>query len=223
MATPVYSPWTEEPGRLQSMGSQIVRHNGSDFACMHYLVVMVKLKAWKVISRSVLLFVTPFFGKGSSQVALRCGSPLSCLSPPLGESTVDCSISAGVLVSYTVWMCALMWVCVCAVCNCQIWTWCYDLNMMVYITYDGRHHIRHQESSFNCLKWKWLSCVQRFATPGTVAHQAPLSMGFSRQECWSVLPCPPPGDLPNPGIELGSPALWKILYHLSHQGSHSIT
>ena len=34
-----------------------------------------------------------------------------------------------------------------------------------------------------------------------VAHQAPLSMGFSRQEYWSGLPCPPPGDLPNPGIE----------------------
>ena len=38
----------------------------------------------------------------------------------------------------------------------------------------------------------------------TVAHQAPLSMGFSRQECWSGLPCPPPGDLPEPGIELAS-------------------
>ena len=38
-------------------------------------------------------------------------------------------------------------------------------------------------------------------TPWTVAHQAPLSMGFSRQEHWSGLPCPPPGDLPNPGIE----------------------
>ena len=35
----------------------------------------------------------------------------------------------------------------------------------------------------------------------TVAHQAPLSMGFSRQEYWSELPCPPPGDLPNPGVE----------------------
>ena len=35
----------------------------------------------------------------------------------------------------------------------------------------------------------------------TVAHQAPLSMGFSRQEYWGGLPCPPPGDLPNPGIE----------------------
>ena len=56
------------------------------------------------------------------------------------------------------------------------------------------------------------SCVQLFATPWTVAYQAPLSMGFSRQECWSGLPCPPPGGLPNPGMEpepvsLMSPAL----------------
>ena len=46
-----------------------------------------------------------------------------------------------------------------------------------------------------------------FATPWTVAYQAPPSMGFSRQECWSGLPFPSPGDLPNPGIEPGSPAL----------------
>ena len=45
------------------------------------------------------------------------------------------------------------------------------------------------------------------ATPWTVAHQAPLSMGFSRQEYWSGLPFPSPGDLPNPGIEPGSRAL----------------
>ena len=45
------------------------------------------------------------------------------------------------------------------------------------------------------------------ATPGTVACQAPPSMGFSRQEYWSGLPFPSPGDLPNPGIEPGSPAL----------------
>ena len=43
------------------------------------------------------------------------------------------------------------------------------------------------------------SHVQLFATPWTVARQAPLSMGFSRQECWSGLPCPPPGHLPDPG------------------------
>ena len=40
-----------------------------------------------------------------------------------------------------------------------------------------------------------------FATRWIIAHQAPLSMGFSRQEYWSGLPFPPPGDLPNPGIE----------------------
>ena len=44
-------------------------------------------------------------------------------------------------------------------------------------------------------------------TPWTVAHQPSLSMGFSRQEYWSGFPCPPPGDLPNPGIEPRSPAL----------------
>ena len=43
--------------------------------------------------------------------------------------------------------------------------------------------------------------IQLFAALWTVAHQAPLSMGFSRQELWSGLPYPPPGDLPNPGIE----------------------
>ena len=51
------------------------------------------------------------------------------------------------------------------------------------------------------------SCVQLFATLWTVARQVPQSMGFSRQECWSGLPCPPPGDLPDPGIETGFPAL----------------
>ena len=49
--------------------------------------------------------------------------------------------------------------------------------------------------------------VQLFATPWTVACQTPLSMGFSRQEHWSGLPFPSPGDLPNAGIKQGSPAL----------------
>ena len=50
-------------------------------------------------------------------------------------------------------------------------------------------------------KVKSLSRVRLFATPWIVAYQAPPSMGFSRQEYWSVLPFPSPGDLPNPGIE----------------------
>ena len=49
--------------------------------------------------------------------------------------------------------------------------------------------------------------VGLFVTPGTVAHQDPLSMGFSRQEYWSELPCPPPGDLLNPGIKPRSSTL----------------
>ena len=56
-------------------------------------------------------------------------------------------------------------------------------------------------------QWKSLSCVRLFVTPCTIACQAPLSMGFSRQEYWSGLTFPPPGDLPDPGIEPRSPAL----------------
>ena len=48
------------------------------------------------------------------------------------------------------------------------------------------------------------SHVQLCATLRTVAHQAPLFMGFSRQEYWSGLPCPPPGNLPDPGIKPAS-------------------
>ena len=54
-------------------------------------------------------------------------------------------------------------------------------------------------------------------TPWTVARQAPLSLGFSRQEYWSGLLCPFPGDLPDPGLKRGLPYCRHILYHLSHQ------
>ena len=58
-----------------------------------------------------------------------------------------------------------------------------------------------------------------FATPWTVARQAPLSMGFPRQEYWSGLPFPSPGDLPDPGIKLVSSALAVEFFTVSHQGS----
>ena len=57
------------------------------------------------------------------------------------------------------------------------------------------------------VKVKSLSRVRLFATPWTAAYQAPPSVGFSRQEYWSGLPFASPGDLPDPGIEPGSPAL----------------
>ena len=65
--------------------------------------------------------------------------------------------------------------------------------------------IRERSPSIHACMLSCFSCVRLFVTPWTVAHQAPLSMGFSRQEYWSGLPCPPPGDLPHPGIEPVSP------------------
>ena len=61
-------------------------------------------------------------------------------------------------------------------------------------------------SRFLKVKVKSLSRVRLFVTPWTVAYQAPPSMGFSRQEYWSGLPFPSPGDLPDPGIKPRSPA-----------------
>ena len=64
-----------------------------------------------------------------------------------------------------------------------------------------------------------LSHVRLFATLWTVAHQPPLSMGFSRQEYWSGLPCPPPGHIPHPGIKFTSPAMQVDSLPLSHLAS----
>ena len=71
----------------------------------------------------------------------------------------------------------------------------------------------HRENKF-VMPWLWVracsvcmhSHVRLFVTPWTIAHQAPLSMGFSRQQFWTGLPCPPPGDLTPPGTEPTSPA-----------------
>ena len=69
------------------------------------------------------------------------------------------------------------------------------------------------------MKVKSLSHVRLFVTAWTIACQALPSMGFSRQEYWSGLPFPSPGDLPDPGIEPGSPTLQADPLHLDHQGS----
>ena len=72
-----------------------------------------------------------------------------------------------------------------------------------------------------CVCAQLLKHVQLFETPWTIACQAPLSMEFSRQEYWSGLPFPSPGDLPNPGIEpqsLVSPALVGDLFTTASPG-----
>ena len=70
------------------------------------------------------------------------------------------------------------------------------------------------------MKVKLLSRVQLFETPWTVAHQAPPSMEFSRQEYWCGLPFPSPGDLPDPAIEPVSPALQMDSLPLSYWEAH---
>ena len=68
-----------------------------------------------------------------------------------------------------------------------------------------------------CAVLRLVASVWLFAILRTIAHQAPLSMEFSRQECWSGVPCPPPGDLPTQGSNQSLPQGRQILYCLSHQ------
>ena len=73
--------------------------------------------------------------------------------------------------------------------------------------YNGENIVSSISGAGKTVSVKSVSLVQLFATPWIVAYQALPSMGFSRQEYWSGLPFPSPGDLPNPGIEPRSPAL----------------
>ena len=77
------------------------------------------------------------------------------------------------------------------------------LSSHCFLKSSGQTAMQDRQKKWSCS----VVCVRLFATPWTVACQAPLSMGFSRQEYWSGLPFPFPGGLPNPGIEPGSPAL----------------
>ena len=139
-------PWTEEPGRLQSMGSRRVRHDWvtslSLFTFMHWR------RKWQP---------TPVFLPGESQ-------------------------GRGSLVGSRLW--------------------------------------GHTETDTTEATWQQQLCslsrVQFFVAPQTVAHQAPLSMEFSRQEYWGGLPFPPPRNLSDPGSESTSRVSCvgrRILYH----------
>ena len=69
------------------------------------------------------------------------------------------------------------------------------------------YRLSHREAPKHKISVQLLSRVRLFATQWTISHQAPLSMGFPKQEYWNGLPFPPPGDLPDTGIKPGSPAL----------------
>ena len=77
-----------------------------------------------------------------------------------------------------------------------------------------------QQNECHVLCWaSSLSRVRLRVTSWTVVPQAPLSMGFLRQEYWSVLPCPPPGIFPTQGLNPGLPHCRQMLYQLSYEGS----
>ena len=78
------------------------------------------------------------------------------------------------------------------------------------------------KSFYVCACVQYLSRVRLFVTPWTVAHLAPLSMGFSRQEHCSGLTFPSPVDIPDPGIEPGLLHCRQILYQLSYKGSYAM-
>ena len=82
-----------------------------------------------------------------------------------------------------------------------VWTWFWATRKIMYAL-----KLCYSLCMCSCILSHFSHCWL-FATPWTVAHQAPLAVGFCRQEYWSGLPCPPPGDLPDPGIESTSPAL----------------
>ena len=94
-----------------------------------------------------------------------------------------------------------------------------ELVWLIFIMFPEQPHVDRSV----CVCVRLLNPVQLFATPWTVARQAPLSMRFPRQESWSGLPCPPPGDLPDPGIEptsVASPALAGGFFITASPGKH---
>ena len=153
-------PWTEEPGRLQSMGSKRVGH---DYVTKHS-------KAQHSTAMSNLKMNNRFFisnKRNKIKFNKRC-------------------------VRFAQWKLQ----------NVEI----KKIQMKSALcSWIGRLHILKMVCV--CVVLSRFSCVQIFSTLRNVACQAPQSMGFSRQEYWSGLPRPPPGDLPEAGIEPASPAL----------------
>ena len=86
-----------------------------------------------------------------------------------------------------------------------------------------RSVMRPQASNYHCMCACSATQSCQIVTPRTVAHQAPLSMGFSRQEHWSGLPFPTPGDLPSPGVESASLALASRFFTTVLSGKTLIT
>ena len=193
-------PWTEEPGRLQSIGSQRVRHNWSDLARKRSIILAATAKSLQ----SHPALCDPIDGSPP-------GSPIPGI---LHARTLEwVAISFSNAWKWKVKVKSLSSVRLFA----TPWTAAYQAPLPMGFSrqeYWSGVPLPSPSIILNIsLNWKWKgesevaqSC-RLFVTPWNVAYQAPLSMGFSRQEYWSGLPFPSPGDLPNPGIELWSPTL----------------
>ena len=173
-STPAWKiPWTEEPGRLQSMGSLRVRHD-------------------RATSFSLFTFMPIGEGNGNP---LQC----SCLENPRDGGAWWASVY-GVAQNQTPLKrlssssSSSRWV------HNKENFQDYKLNLNNY-----------QLNPNDCSKWYMIQSVTKscltLCDPMDYSLQAPLSMGFPRQDYGSGLPCPPPGDLPKPGIEPSSPTL----------------
>ena len=179
-------PWTEEPGGLQSMGSQRVRHNW-EHTHTHYLDIPQFIYAL-IYSKISWLFPSVINYEWSCYKHLCAGF---CVEVSFQFPWVDAKE-----------------------CDCWI-TLLYSKNIVSFVRNCQSESVSHLLG---------LTLV----TPWTIAHQAPLSVKFSRQEYWR-LPFPSPGYLPDPGIKPGSPALQadsspseppsKINCHTVFQGS----
>jgi len=114
------------------------------------------------------------------------------------------SLCLFVFVCMCLCVCVFLCVCLCVcVCVCVCVCLCVSVCVLCYLMLSPNF----PDPKIKKVKVKLLSRVQLFATPWTIAYQASPSLGFSRQEYWSGLPFPSPGDLPNSGIKPGSPTL----------------
>ena len=177
-------PWTEEPGRLQSM--RLLESDTTERLHFHFHALEKEMATHS----SVLAWRIPGTGKLGGLPSLgshRVGHDWSDLAAAAAEHLLWAGADINITPSLS--------------------TKSLIFRIPNYVSFHGVCMLSH------------FTCVRLFAAPWTVAWQAPLSMGFSRQEYWSGLPCPSPGDLSNLGIKPMSPTLQADSLLLRYQGS----